>query len=88
MKRSRFTEHQILAVLKEADAGATVKDLCRRHGISPATYYQWKSKYSGLQASDLKKIRELERENAQLKQLYAETSLENQALKELIHRML
>jgi putative transposase len=88
MKRSRFTDHQILAVLKEADAGATVKDLCRRHGISPATYYQWKSKYSGLQASDLKKIRELERENAQLKQLYAETSLENQALKELIHRKL
>lgn len=88
MKRSRFTDHQILAVLKEADAGATVKDLCRRHGISPATYYQWKSKYSGLQASDLKKIRELERENARLKQLYAETSLENQALKELIHRKL
>jgi putative transposase len=88
MKRSRFTEHQILAVLKEADAGATVKDLCRRHGISPATYYQWKSKYSGLQASDLKKIRELERENARLKQLYSETSLENQALKELIHRKL
>ncbi len=88
MRRSRFTEHQILAALKEADAGATVKDLCRRHGISPATYYQWKSKYSGLQASDLKKMRELERENARLKQLYAETSLENQALKELIHRKL
>ncbi len=88
MKRSRFTEHQILAVLKEADAGATVKDLCRRHGISSATYYQWKSKYAGLQASDLKKMRELERENARLKQLYAETSLENQALKELIHRKL
>jgi putative transposase len=88
MKRSRFTDHQILAVLKEADAGATVKDLCRRHGISPATYYQWKSKYSGLQASDLKKIRELERENTRLKQLYAETSLENQALKERIHRKL
>ncbi len=88
MKRSRFTEHQILAVLKEVDAGATVKDLCRRHGISPATYYQWKSKCSGLQASDLKKIRELERENARLKQPYAETSLENQALKELIHRKL
>jgi putative transposase len=88
MKRSRFTEHQILAALKEADAGATVKDLCRRHGISPATYYQWKSKYSGLQPSDLKKMRELERENARLKQLYAETSLENQALKELIHRKL
>ena len=88
MKRSRFTEQQILGALKEADAGATVKDLCRRHGISPATYYQWKSKYAGLQASDLKKMRELERENARLKQLYAETSLENQALKELIHRKL
>jgi putative transposase len=88
MKRSRFTEHQILAALKEADAGATVKDLCRRHGISPATYYQWKSKYAGLLASDLKKMRELERENGRLKQLYAETSLENQALKELIHRKL
>ena len=88
MKRSRFTEHQILAALKEAQAGATVNDLCRRHGISPATYYQWKSKYSGLQASDLKKMRELERENARLKQLYAETALENQALKELIHRKL
>ena len=88
MKRSRFTEHQILAALKEADAGATVKDLCRRHGISPATYYQWKSKYSGLQPSDLKKMRELERETARLKQLYAETALENQALKELIHRKL
>jgi putative transposase len=88
MKRSRFTEHQILAVLKEADAGAAVKDLCRRHGISPATYYQWKSKYAGLLASDLKKMRELERENTRLKQLFAETSLENQALKELIHRKL
>lgn len=65
-----------------------MKDLCRRHGISPATYYQWKSTYSGLQASDLKKMRELERENARLRQLYAEASLENQALKELIHRKL
>jgi putative transposase len=88
MKRSKFTESQILAVLKEADAGASVKDLCRRHGISAATFYQWKSKYGGLQASDLKRMRELESENARLKQLYAETALENKALKELIHRKL
>jgi len=88
MKRSKFSEQQILGVLKEADAGASVKDLCRRHGISAATFYQWKSKYGGLQASDLKRMRELESENARLKQLYAETALENQALKELIHRKL
>ena len=88
MKRSKFTESQILAVLKEADAGASVKDLCRRHGISAATFYQWKSRYGGLQASDLRRMRELESENARLKQLYAETALENKALKELIHRKL
>jgi len=88
MKRSKFSEQQILGVLKEADAGASVKDLCRRHGISAATFYQWKSKYGGLQASDLKRMRELESENARLKQLYAETALENKALKELIHRKL
>ena len=88
MKRSKFTETQILGVLKEADAGATVKDLCRRHGISAATFYQWKSKYGGLQASDLRRMRELETENARLKHLYAEAALENKALKDLIHRKL
>jgi putative transposase len=86
MKRSKFSEEQIVAILKEADAGGAVKELCRRHGLSPATFYQWKSKYGGLEASDLKRMKELERENARLKQLYAELSLENQALKELIHR--
>ena len=63
MKTSRFTETQIVSILKEADAGGPVKDLCRRHGISPATYYKWKSKYGGMEASDLKRVKELEAEN-------------------------
>jgi putative transposase len=88
MKRSRFTEQQIVSILKEADAGGGVKELCRRHDISPATYYQWKSKYGGLDASDLKRMKELEGENSRLKKLFAELSLENAALKDLIHRKL
>lgn len=88
MKRSRFNEHQIVSILKEADAGATVQEICRRQGISPATYHKWKAKYGGLDASDLKRIKELELENARLKQLWAETSLENAALKDLIDRKL
>jgi putative transposase len=88
MKRSRFTEDQIFAILKEADGGDSVKEVCRRHGIAPATYYQWKAKYGGLAPSDLKRMKELERENSQLKKLYAETALENKALKDLIERKL
>jgi putative transposase len=88
MKRSRFTEDQIFAILKEADAGESVKEVCRRHGISGATYYQWKAKYGGLQPSDLKRLKALERENSRLKQLYADLSLENKALKDLIDRKL
>ncbi len=88
MKRSRFTEEQVFAILKEGEAGGTVKEVCRRHGVSPATYYKWKSKYGGLEPSELKRMKDLERENSKLKQLYAETALENRALKDLIHRKL
>ena len=88
MKQSRFTESQIVSILAEADAGRAVKDLCREHGISPSTYYQWKSKYGGLEASDLKRIKELEAENTQLKQMYADASIERDALKKLLAKKL
>ena len=88
MKRSRFTETQIVEILKEAEAGRPVKELCRQHGISDATYYNWKSKYGGLEASDLKHLKELEGEVAQYKRMYAELARENDALKDLIHRKL
>jgi putative transposase len=88
MKRSRFTDGQIFAILKEGEAGGGVKEVCRRHGVSPASYYLWKAKYGGLQPSDLKRMKELEQENGRLKQLYAETALDNKALKDLIHRKL
>jgi len=88
MKKSRFTETQIVAILSEADAGVKVQEVCRKHGISPATYYSWKSKYGGLSASELKRIKELEAENAKLKRMYAELSLENDALKNLIAKKL
>lgn len=88
MKKSRFTETQIVALLKQADAGMPVKDLCRQAGISTPTYYQWKSKYGGLEVSDLKRVKELEAENARLKRLYADLALENAAMKDLITKKL
>ena len=88
MKRSRFTESQIVAILKEADAGVLVKDICRKHGISDATYYNWKSKYGGMEASDLKRMKELEEENARLKRMYADLALENTAMKDVIAKKL
>ena len=88
MNRSRFTETQIISNLKEADAGAKVKDICRRHGISDATYYNWKSKYGGMSASDLKRMKEMERDLSQYKRMYAELAHENFALKDVIERKL
>lgn len=88
MKKSRFTETQIVAIMKQADAGVSVKDICRQAGTSTPTYYQWKSKYGGVEASDLKRVKELEAENSRLKRMYAELALDNAAMKELIAKKL
>ena len=88
MKRSRFSETQIISILKEADAGGTVKDVCRRHGISDATFYNWKSKYGGMGASELKRLKEMEAQLSQYKRMYAELAHENYALKDLIEKKL
>ena len=84
MKRSRFTQEQMIAVLKEHQAGAAVADLCRRHGISDATFYTWRSKYGGMEVSDAKRLRALEDENARLKKLLAESMLDVSTLKDLL----
>jgi putative transposase len=88
MGKSRFTETQIITILKEVEKGRTVKDVCREYSVSDATYYQWKSKYGGMEASDIRKLRELEDENRRLKQMYADISLENRALKDVIAKKL
>jgi putative transposase len=88
MKGSRFTETQIISILKENEAGVLVKDICRKHGISDATYYKWKSKYGGMAASDLKRLKEMEAELSRLKRMYADMALENHALKDLIEKKL
>ena len=84
MRKSKFSESQIVAILKEGEAGLPVAQACRKHGISAATWYGWKSKYAGASVSDLTRMRELEVENARLKRMYADLALENAAMKDVI----
>ena len=86
IKKQRFTEGQIIGVLKEAEAGAKTQDLCRKHGISEATFYNWKAKYGGLTVSEARRLKALEQENAKLKRLLAEAELDKAALKDLLNR--
>ncbi len=86
MKKSKFTDTQIISVLREVESGMKVEEVCRNHGISSATYYKWKSKFGGMDASELKRIRELEEENTKLKRMYADVSLENMAMKDLFSK--
>ena len=88
MCHSKFTETQIVSILKEADAGRPVNEIWRSNSFSSATYYQWKAKYGGLEASDIKRLKELEHENSKLKRLYADMALENAALKDVLAKKL
>ncbi len=88
MKKSRFTESQILRILKEQEAGVKVPDLCRKHGISSGTYYNWRSKYGGMDLKELKRMKELEAENYRLKKMYADLSLDHEILKEVLTKKL
>ena len=86
MKAKQYTDEQIIAVLKEGEAGAKIVDLCRKYGMSDATYYNWKKKYAGMTVSDLRKLKTLEAENRRLKQIVAEQALDNWTLKELLSK--
>lgn len=86
MRKARFSEAQILAVLKEGEAGVAVAEIIRKHGISRNTYFNWKSRYGGATVSELRRLRELEAENAKLKRMYAELALENAAIKDVLSR--
>lgn len=88
MKKSRFSPQQIVSILKEHDSGKTANELCRLHGISQPTFYNWKKKYGGMEASELKRIKELEQENQRLKRMYAELALDHEFAKEVIAKKL
>lgn len=88
MKRTKFSETQIVNILKEAEAGIAVTELSRKHGFSQSAFYKWKAKYSGMDTSALRRMKELEEENRRLKQMYADLSLEHQALKEIVQKKL
>ncbi len=88
MKKSKFSESQIVNILKEAEAGVTLEDLIRQHGFSKASFYKWKAKYSGMSVSELKRLKELEEENRRLKQMYANLSLQHEVLKDIIEKKL
>ena len=88
MKKSRYTETQIIKVLKEVEAGRQIKDVCRDYSISDATYYNWKSKYGGMEASDIKRLKSLEDENYRLKQMFADLSLDHKILKDVVEKKL
>ena len=84
MRKSKFSESQVAEILKEAEAGVAVADVARKHGISPATFYQWRSHYGGMSVSDMQRLRELEQENGRLKRMYANLSLDHELLKEVL----
>ena len=88
MKKSKYSESQIVQILKEAEAGVSVEDLSRQHGFSKTSFYKWKAKYSGMSVSELKRTKELEEENRRLKQMYANLSLEHEVLKNIIEKKL
>jgi putative transposase len=88
MRKSKFSETQIITILKAVEAGKTIRDVCREHEISDATYYKWKTKYGGMEAADIRRLRELEEENRRLKHMYAELSLEHRILKEVLEKKL
>ena len=88
MRKSKFTETQIVGILKDAESGMPVVDLLRKHGVSKATFFKWRNKYGGASVSDVKRLRELEAENAKLKRMYADLALENAAIKDVLNRKL